>query len=176
MKDNQIYSAGLEALAECVSTGSPRRLTALKLTCNKIGDIGVWALAGATSRDHGALASLKRLYLNSNKIGSTGLANLARAIADGAMPNLERLSLRVNPIGDPGTMALAKAASGSAKMASLIWLDLSDLGGRGGGRAGLQALSTAASDGAPAAKCLTAAIQKVDAEAAALRARAARWE
>lgn len=101
-----------------------------------------------------ALASLKRLYLNSNNIGDNGLETLSFAIANGAVPNLERLSLAENPIGDLGTLTLVRAASGCAKMKSLAWLDLLDLGGFGSGRAGLLALSTAASDGSPAAKCL----------------------
>lgn len=58
---------------------------------------------------NGALAKLKELYFQQNKIGDAGVTALAGAIASGALPNLQVLSLSSNQIGDTGMIAFADA-------------------------------------------------------------------
>ena len=57
---------------------------------------------------------MKRLRLDSNQIGDTGVTSLANACASGALANLETLDLRHNNIGDVGCTALASAVGEGA--------------------------------------------------------------
>ena len=59
----------------------------LKLQNNKIGDVGVAALANACAT--GALAQCQMLFLHRNQIGDKGLVSLSGALATGAMAQLE---------------------------------------------------------------------------------------
>ena len=63
----------------------------------RLGNVGITTLAQAimpvSKGGSGALASIKELYLNSNKFGDEGVKALADAAAGGAMAHLEVSSL-----------------------------------------------------------------------------------
>lgn len=65
----------------------------------------------------GALANLKELYLQRNKVGDEGMQAFASAIATGALANLETLYLHQNEISDPGMAAFADAIATGAPLA-----------------------------------------------------------
>ena len=71
--------------------------------------------AFASAVDRGAMANLEKLYLSSNKIGDSGMAAFADAIAaSGALAKLSYLNLEDNRIGDAGVTALAGAIARGA--------------------------------------------------------------
>ena len=62
----------------------------------------------------GALASLKTLSLDSNKIGDAGMTAFADAVGNGALAQLTTLGLGGNQIGDAGLSSLAAAVGKGA--------------------------------------------------------------
>lgn len=86
-------------------------LAALLLWNNRVGNVGICALAGAE------LPALTRLDLSNNNVGNAGAVALA---GSALLARLRILDLTGNQIGDPGAVALAQSP-GSALLA---WLDL----------------------------------------------------
>ena len=94
--------------------GALANLTLLSLGENKIGNIGLEALAKAITPDKdgkGGLANLIELNLYGNQIGDAGLSALASACANGALPALKTLF-----IDSPSTELTAYCSSKSIKL------------------------------------------------------------
>ena len=120
---------GMEVLAQFLSNF--KYLTALDLTCNKIGKEGIKTLAAAVSNfsklrklvlnnnsieDCRAIAemiqnlnSLEIIAFEKNNIGDTGAGILAEAIMQNKKSKLTELFLAENKIGDKGATALGEA-------------------------------------------------------------------
>ena len=72
----------------------------------------------------GSLPNLTELFINSNKIGDSGLQAFASAVASGSLPQLQLLQLNSNSIGDGGMQAFASAvASGSLASLKMVMVD-----------------------------------------------------
>jgi hypothetical protein len=95
LDDNEIDDDAMIALARAVAGDTLCSLTRLDLERNVIGDAGIAALAGALSASSG-LPRLEALNLGKNAIRDAGLAALAQAAAAGALASLERLFLESN--------------------------------------------------------------------------------
>jgi len=103
MMKNDFSDGALEAIAEKCKTAS---ITALVLSSNKIGDVGLKAFAASVA-DGASFQQLQKLYLDRNDITDVGAVALAEVLH--LMPNLEFLALHKNKIGDKGLDAFSDA-------------------------------------------------------------------
>ena len=136
---NGLGDKALTALAAAVNAGALRCLGRLSLGRNRIGTVGVSALALA-SRTPGRLDSLTHLNLYSNRLGDRGVAALAAETERGAFANLRLLYLGGNAISTAGARRLIRAAAEHGALDQLTTLhlyrnDISKLGATALGRA-----------------------------------------
>ena len=114
LSECDIGDAGCVRLADALAADvglSSRRLSALRLNGNAIGDAGADAIACALC---GAGAStvplhLAELSLSDNAIGDEGASAIARAISSGRCRSLQTLELAMNRITGMGVDALLEA-------------------------------------------------------------------
>jgi Ran GTPase-activating protein (RanGAP) involved in mRNA processing and transport len=99
---NSIADQGAENLAD-VLKATVSSITFVDLECNKIGDPGATALAGALKSN----GSLKTLSLANNRIGAVGAGALGEALKRNLA--LSTLDLRYNLLFDAGASGLAIA-------------------------------------------------------------------
>jgi hypothetical protein len=109
----------------CHRTPSAERAVSGCVAARSIGDDGLSALVDAATT-HGALATLKELHLNINRIGDVGVSTLADALTAGpagVWEQLHTLNLQHNAIGQPGVEALsaALARGGLPSLRHLQW-------------------------------------------------------
>lgn len=95
---SSLTSFSLTDLADACAKGALAQVTILYLRDNKIGDIGLTALADVFAKE-GALANLHHLYLHKNRVGNAGLSALADACANGAFASLKDLMMDDGPLG-----------------------------------------------------------------------------
>ena len=97
----------IEALRYAHAKGGLRKLKALYLGSNRLGDAFVTSLVALL--DEGGLASLEELHLFNNAISEWGMQELAAAIARGGLPACTKIDLDYNPgSGAPVQAALAQ--------------------------------------------------------------------
>ncbi|GCA61974.1 hypothetical protein KIPB_000309 [Kipferlia bialata] len=137
LQNNSIGDEGAVALAKRL-VGDRPEITEIALASNKIGPVGMSALAGVlptltnlVSVDLGSnsigpegaaalievlpsLTKLRRIDLSSNDIGPDGVTSLCRAVS--SLPRLRELDLHSNGMDDEGATRLAK---GLPKMKAL---------------------------------------------------------
>ena len=87
-----------EALRHAHAHGGLRKLKALLLHYNKLGDGFVTAFVALL--DEGGLANVRRLDLRNNAISDAGMRELAAAVARGGLPRCRSIGLRGNPGSD----------------------------------------------------------------------------
>ena len=128
LSSNSIGRVGVQALASAATVAtvavaasgadsSLAKLAELNLYDNKLGADGCAALSDELGR--GALASLRRLFLGANAIGTEGCKRFAACLlldedgdGSGALPELRTLHLYRNGIGKDGIVQLGKALHG----------------------------------------------------------------
>ena len=102
-----------EALRAAHADGGLRKLEALNLAENQMGDGAAAALAALL--EEGAMPNLKVLVLSNNQIGDDGVAALASALRGGALPACKGILLYDNPGSDaPVDEALASPERAAA--------------------------------------------------------------
>jgi Ran GTPase-activating protein (RanGAP) involved in mRNA processing and transport len=97
---------GISVLANALAIRNTSTLLELNLCSNEITSAGVRALF---EESMGALKTLTKLCLNSNRIRSEGAKILADALGRNAMPSLKRLDLGSCGIYDDGFVAMVSA-------------------------------------------------------------------
>ena len=95
--DDAAGVAVCEALRFSHRRGGLKKLQALFLNGNAMGDETVTALAALLEEHEGALAAVERVYLSDNAITDRGMKVLAAVLARGALPSLRQIFLRGNP-------------------------------------------------------------------------------
>jgi len=163
----KVGDAGLRSLAGVLSKGAAlKKLAALDLQGNEIGDDGLSALAAPLKE--GALPALQRLHMPKNKVGDAGLRALAGALGDGALKNLTYLSLG-DGVGDLAPLAEALSRGGAPKLKTLQLADgVGDAGviallGAPAVLTTLESLTLGGKMGAAGLDAVTAAVPKFEA-------------
>ena len=88
----------IEALRAAHAGGGLRKVEALNLYGNQMGDGAAAALAALLGE--GAMPNLEQLNLDSNQIADDGVAALASALRGGALPSCTKINLAGNPGSD----------------------------------------------------------------------------
>ena len=104
----------IEALRAAHAGGGLRKVEALYLNRNQMGDGAAAALAALL--EEGAMPNLKKLGLDNNQIGDDGVAALASALRGGALPACTFIDLS----GNPGSRAPVDEALASPERAAAL--------------------------------------------------------
>lgn len=113
LSHNHLGDAGAVALGTALAGGAPA-LRKLLLHENRIGDVGVTAIAAAM-RPSGA-PGLRDVRLSFNAVGDAGMAAVADAFSSGGATELRELHASANTIGDAGLAALAAQLNAAPRL------------------------------------------------------------